>query len=69
MKRFRMHMLVCGGTGCHAAGSREFKEELEKELVRREMAEDVAVVEVTLRSRCGCRWECVDPAVDAAAAP
>ena len=52
MKRFRMHMLVCGGTGCHAAGSREFKEELEKELVRREMAEEVAVVETGCNGFC-----------------
>ena len=52
MKRFRMHMLVCGGTGCHAAGSQEFKEELEKELVRREMADEVAVVETGCNGFC-----------------
>jgi NADH:ubiquinone oxidoreductase subunit F (NADH-binding)/(2Fe-2S) ferredoxin/NAD-dependent dihydropyrimidine dehydrogenase PreA subunit len=52
MKRFRMHMLVCGGTGCHAAGSQEFKEALEKELIRREMADEVAVVETGCNGFC-----------------
>ncbi len=52
MKRFRMHMLVCGGTGCHAAGSLEFKEALEKELTRRELADEVAVVETGCNGFC-----------------
>jgi NADH:ubiquinone oxidoreductase subunit F (NADH-binding)/(2Fe-2S) ferredoxin/NAD-dependent dihydropyrimidine dehydrogenase PreA subunit len=52
MKRFRMHMLVCGGTGCHAAGSQEFKDALEKELVRREMADEIAVVETGCNGFC-----------------
>jgi NADH:ubiquinone oxidoreductase subunit F (NADH-binding)/(2Fe-2S) ferredoxin/NAD-dependent dihydropyrimidine dehydrogenase PreA subunit len=52
MKRFRMHMLVCGGTGCHAAGSLEFKTTLEKELERRGMADEVAVVETGCNGFC-----------------
>jgi len=52
MKRFRMHMLVCGGTGCHAAGSMEFKTALEKELERRDLAEEVAVVETGCNGFC-----------------
>jgi NADH-quinone oxidoreductase subunit F/NAD(P)H dehydrogenase (quinone)/NADP-reducing hydrogenase subunit HndC len=52
MKRFRMHMLVCGGTGCHAAGSLEFKTTLENELKRRDLVDEVAVVETGCNGFC-----------------
>ena len=32
MKVFRSHLLLCGGTGCHASGSLEVKKALLAEL-------------------------------------
>ncbi len=52
MRPFRMHMLLCGGTGCHASGSQEFKTALEKELERRDMADEVTVVETGCNGFC-----------------
>ncbi len=52
MKRFRMHMLLCGGTGCQAAGSVAFKDALEAELKKREVDQDVAVVETGCNGFC-----------------
>ncbi|RJX31266.1 MAG: NADH-quinone oxidoreductase subunit NuoF [Desulfarculus sp.] len=52
MKRFRMHMLICGGTGCQAAGSVQFKEALETELKKREVGHEVAVVETGCNGFC-----------------
>ncbi len=52
MKRFRMHMLICGGTGCQASGSIEFKDALENELVKHGLEEEVAVVETGCNGFC-----------------
>jgi NADP-reducing hydrogenase subunit HndC len=52
MKRFRMHMLICGGTGCQAAGSVQFKEALETELKKRDVGQEVAVVETGCNGFC-----------------
>jgi NADP-reducing hydrogenase subunit HndC len=52
MKRFRMHMLICGGTGCQAAGSVDFKEALEAELKKQGASEEVAVVETGCNGFC-----------------
>ncbi|MEW5913714.1 MAG: NADH-quinone oxidoreductase subunit NuoF [Thermodesulfobacteriota bacterium] len=52
MKRFRMHMLVCGGTGCQAAGSIQFKKALEAELKKRDVGQEVAVVETGCNGFC-----------------
>ncbi len=52
MKRFRMHMLICGGTGCKAAGSLEVKEALAAELNQRGLADEVALVETGCNGFC-----------------
>jgi NADH-quinone oxidoreductase subunit F/NAD(P)H dehydrogenase (quinone)/NADP-reducing hydrogenase subunit HndC len=52
MKRFRMHMLLCGGTGCQAAGSVAFKDALEAELKKRKVGQEVAVVETGCNGFC-----------------
>ena len=41
---YRMHLMVCAGTGCVSSGAYELKEVLERELARRELSDEVAVV-------------------------
>ncbi|CAO0819710.1 Bifurcating (FeFe) hydrogenase beta subunit [Desulfarculales bacterium] len=52
MKRFRQHMLICGGTGCRAAGSVAVKAALVKEIARQGMADEVVVVETGCNGFC-----------------
>ena len=40
----RAHVLICGGTGCTSSGSLAIKEALEKELVAKELTEEVKIV-------------------------
>jgi len=44
MKVFRSHLLVCGGTGCHASGSIAVKEALVDELNKRNLSDEIKVV-------------------------
>ncbi len=52
MKRFRQHLLICGGTGCHAAGSLQVRKALEAEIKNQGLAEEVAVVETGCNGFC-----------------
>ncbi|MFH1092460.1 MAG: NADH-quinone oxidoreductase subunit NuoF [Pseudomonadota bacterium] len=52
MKKFRSHLLICGGTGCHSSGSLEVKEALEAEIARQGLAEEVKVVETGCNGYC-----------------
>ncbi len=52
MKRFRQHMLICGGTGCQAAGSVAVKDALVKEIAKQGVADEVAVVETGCNGFC-----------------
>ena len=52
MKRFRQHMLICGGTGCQAAGSAEVKKVLEAEIAKVGLSHEVAVVETGCNGFC-----------------
>lgn len=52
MKVFRAHMLICGGTGCHASGSLEVKKALIAELDKRKIAEEIKVVETGCNGFC-----------------
>ena len=45
MSKFRMHLLVCGGTGCRASESESIVENLKKYLKENNMDEEVQVVE------------------------
>ncbi len=45
MKIYRSHVLVCGGTGCHASGSEKLQEALRKELAAKGLDREVLVVE------------------------
>lgn len=44
MKTYRMHLMLCGGTGCIASGSPKVKQALEEELAKRGLADEVQVV-------------------------
>ena len=41
----RMHVMICGGTGCHASGSLRVKEALLKELDQNGLSREIRVVE------------------------
>ncbi|MCT4636463.1 MAG: NADH-quinone oxidoreductase subunit NuoF [Bacteroidales bacterium] len=44
MAKYKMHMLVCAGTGCRASASDTIVENLKKELDEKQLSEDVQVV-------------------------
>ena len=52
MKVFRSHLLLCGGTGCHASGSLDVKKALVAELEKRHLAEEIKVVETGCNGFC-----------------
>lgn len=52
MSTYRTHLLLCGGTGCHAAGSREIIEEFEKELALKGLDKEFMVVETGCNGFC-----------------
>ena len=43
MNKVRTQLMLCGGTGCHASGTGEFLQALEKELQRQGMAEEIKI--------------------------
>ncbi|MFA6411611.1 MAG: FAD-dependent oxidoreductase [Syntrophales bacterium] len=52
MKVFRSHLLICGGTGCHASGSLKVKKALVAELVKRKLSEEIKIVETGCNGFC-----------------
>jgi NADH:ubiquinone oxidoreductase subunit F (NADH-binding)/(2Fe-2S) ferredoxin/Pyruvate/2-oxoacid:ferredoxin oxidoreductase delta subunit len=52
MKEHRLHLLVCAGTGCVACGSFEIREELEKEIVKQGLRDEVKVVTTGCQGFC-----------------
>jgi NADH:ubiquinone oxidoreductase subunit E len=44
MAKYKMHMLVCGGTGCRASASEMLHENLKKEVQENGLENDVQVV-------------------------
>mgnify|MGYP001764612456 FL=1 len=44
MSNFKYHILICGGTGCHASQSDQIKNNLAQLVVEKGLAEDVQVV-------------------------
>jgi NADH:ubiquinone oxidoreductase subunit F (NADH-binding)/(2Fe-2S) ferredoxin/NAD-dependent dihydropyrimidine dehydrogenase PreA subunit len=44
LKTYRMHMMLCGGTGCIASGTPAVKQAIEDELVKRELQDEVQVI-------------------------
>jgi NADH-quinone oxidoreductase subunit F len=52
MRVFRSHLLICGGTGCHASGATKVKSALIDEIAKRGLAEEVKVVETGCNGFC-----------------
>jgi NADH-quinone oxidoreductase subunit F len=52
MKMFRSHLLLCGGTGCHASGSLNVKKALVAELAQRGLSEEIKLVETGCNGFC-----------------
>ncbi len=52
MKVFRSHLLVCGGTGCHASGSIAVRKAIVAELEKRRLADEIKVVETGCNGFC-----------------
>jgi len=52
MKEHRLHLLVCAGTGCVACRSFEIREELEQEIIRQGLQEEVKVVTTGCQGLC-----------------
>jgi len=52
MSVYRTHLLLCGGTGCHASKAGDVKEALEKELVNRKLDTEVRVIETGCNGFC-----------------
>jgi NADH-quinone oxidoreductase subunit F/NAD(P)H dehydrogenase (quinone)/NADP-reducing hydrogenase subunit HndC len=44
--------MLCGGTGCHASGSGLFRETLQKELERRELSDEIKIIETGCNGFC-----------------
>jgi NADH-quinone oxidoreductase subunit F len=49
---YRANVLICGGTGCTASGSLAVREAMAEELKRRELANEVRLVETGCRGFC-----------------
>lgn len=52
MKEYRLHVLVCAGTGCVANGSLDVKDEIEKEVSRQDLEDEVQVVTTGCQGFC-----------------
>jgi len=52
MKVFRSHLLLCGGTGCHASGSLEVKKVLIAELEKQGLSGEIKLVETGCNGFC-----------------
>ena len=52
MKVFRSHLLLCGGTGCHASGSISVKKALLAELAKKNLTEEIKLVETGCKGFC-----------------
>jgi NADH-quinone oxidoreductase subunit F len=52
MKMFRSHLLLCGGTGCHASGSLNVKKALVAELIKNGLSDEIKLVETGCNGFC-----------------
>jgi NADH-quinone oxidoreductase subunit F len=52
MKVFRSHLLLCGGTGCHASGALKVKSALIDEISKKGLSEEVKIVETGCNGFC-----------------
>ena len=52
MNKVRTHLMLCGGTGCHASGTRAFQKTLQEELERQGLAEEIKIIETGCNGFC-----------------
>jgi (2Fe-2S) ferredoxin len=52
MNKVRTQLMLCGGTGCHASESGLFQETLQKELERRELSDEIKIIETGCNGFC-----------------
>ena len=52
MDQARLHLMLCGGTGCHASGSKSFHEALDAELKNQGLEKEVRVIETGCNGFC-----------------
>jgi len=52
MKVFRSHILLCGGTGCRASGSLAVKKALTEELAKKNLSDEMKIVETGCQGFC-----------------
>ncbi len=52
MSKTRIQLMLCGGTGCHATGSKPFQAALEQELVDKGLSEEIKVIETGCNGFC-----------------
>jgi len=52
MTTYRMDLLLCGGTGCHASGSQEIKRILKEELAQHKLDKEIRVIETGCNGFC-----------------
>ncbi|HUT84319.1 MAG TPA: NADH-ubiquinone oxidoreductase-F iron-sulfur binding region domain-containing protein, partial [Thermodesulfobacteriota bacterium] len=52
MKVFRSHILLCGGTGCRASGSLAVKNALTEELAKKNLSDEIKIVETGCNGFC-----------------
>jgi len=52
MTTYRMDLLLCGGTGCHASGAQKIKMALQRELERQKLDKEIRVIETGCNGFC-----------------
>jgi NADH:ubiquinone oxidoreductase subunit F (NADH-binding)/(2Fe-2S) ferredoxin/NAD-dependent dihydropyrimidine dehydrogenase PreA subunit len=52
MKTYRTHLLLCGGTACHASESQAVRDALEKEIAKKGLDNEVRVIETGCNGFC-----------------
>ena len=50
--KYRLHVLVCGGTGCTSSGSQKIREKLEEEIKRNGLEDEVGIVKTGCFGLC-----------------
>ena len=50
--KYRLHVLVCGGTGCTSSGSQKIREKLEEEIKRNGLENEVGIVKTGCFGLC-----------------
>jgi (2Fe-2S) ferredoxin len=52
MNKVRTQLMLCGGTGCHASGTKKFAEALQKELDQQGLSEEIKIIETGCNGFC-----------------